>query len=177
MTGQTGTIGRQGWFARNWFWAVPVGLALTLTLVGATAVAAAFLGVFKAVEASEPYQQAVTRAAAHPAVARELGEDVHATATRKASLKFHNESGSADFVISLAGSRKEGTLYATARRKEGKWTFSTLEVAVEGQSRPIDLLTGADAESAPVQAPGETRLNLPASGLRGLRGLRLPGAL
>jgi tetratricopeptide (TPR) repeat protein len=52
--------------------------------------------------------------------------------------------GEADIGISISGSQNSGTLYAVATKRRGrdKWTFTLLEVLVDGQGEPIDLLEG-----------------------------------
>jgi hypothetical protein len=57
----------------------------------------------------------------------------------------HRPSGTADISIPLKGSWKDGTLYAVAHKSAGRWSYDTLEVAVEGREQRIDLLVTADS--------------------------------
>ncbi|MFN2597016.1 MAG: cytochrome c oxidase assembly factor Coa1 family protein [Pyrinomonadaceae bacterium] len=83
----------------------------------------------QAMESSEVYQEAVARAQTDADVREELGEPIKADAANtKGSISTQGLAGDANLIIPLTGSKKSGTLYATARREDGEWKFYTLAV-------------------------------------------------
>ena len=53
-------------------------------------------------------------------------------------------SGEADLAIPISGPKGKAKVYAVATKRAGRWTYSTLEVAVDGRNDRIDLLRGGD---------------------------------
>ena len=130
---------KRGWFKRNWKWVLPVGC---LGIIGMVVifVAAIIVFVFGAIKSSDVYQQAVAKARSNAAVVRELGEPIEPGWLVSGSVNVGNGSGNADLSIPVSGSRKSGTIYTLATKRQGAWEFTTLEMEVDGGNRRINLL-------------------------------------
>jgi hypothetical protein len=134
----------KGFFERNWGWLVPLGCLGALLAFAVFIIA--ILGIVNvSMRSSDVYRDAMARASADPAVVRELGPPVEAGFLVSGSLNVSGSSGQADIAIPLVGSVREGTLYAVASKSAGRWTFSTLEVEVEGNPSRLPLLPPAPA--------------------------------
>jgi hypothetical protein len=129
----------KNWFSRNWKWFIPtliLGLALLLALV----VGGLLTFVFGLLKSSEPYQHAVAVASSNPDVVRELGAPIVPTWHVSGNINVAGTSGNADLAIVLNGARRRGTVYVVAKKNDGVWTYSKLQVLVDGQESPIKLL-------------------------------------
>lgn len=124
----------RSWWQRNWRWVVPAGCLSILVLF-----ALFFFAVFRH---TDVFQEAVARAEANRQVRAELGEPVREGWWVAGHIRATGPSGNAALSIPLKGSRKDGTLYAVAHKSAGRWTYDTLEVAVEGRPGRISLLVG-----------------------------------
>jgi hypothetical protein len=129
----------KSFFERNWGCLIPIGC------LGALVAFAAFVAVVGGIaslgmRSSDVYEDAMTRAAAHPAVVAELGPPIEGGWFVSGSLQVSGSSGTADLEIPLHGSLREGTLFAVAAKSAGRWTFSTLELEIEGKPTRIPLL-------------------------------------
>ena len=147
-----GTRDPRGWAERNWKWLV------LLLVAGAFVALAALVGlilliVFGSIRSSDVCASAVAQARAHPDVVRELGEPIEVGWMVSGSIETIGPSGSADLAIPLRGPAGKGTLHATAEKSAGRWTFSVLEMAVEGKSERIDLLVPRVAGGRPKESP------------------------
>lgn len=112
------------------------------------------LGVFMAVvvgivsvsmKSSDVYRDAMARAAGDRAVLAELGAPLKGGLFVSGSVQVSGPSGQADIAIPVSGPRNEGTLYAVATKSAGRWTFTTLELEVDGRAARIPLLPPAGA--------------------------------
>jgi hypothetical protein len=56
------------------------------------------------------------------------------------NININGPSGNANLAIPLSGPKASATLYVVAEKRAGKWEYSTMEVAPEGQGERIDLL-------------------------------------
>src|SRR4030095_16045329 len=90
-------------------------------------------------------RDAIERAKASPEVSAELGEPVREGWWVSGNVETTGPSGTADIFIPLKGSRKDGPLYAVAHKSAGRWSYDTLEVAVEGREERINLLVTTDS--------------------------------
>jgi hypothetical protein len=132
------------WWHRNWKWVVPAGCAGCLTAV-VCFVGALMVFVFSMIKRSDVYTDAVAQARSNPAVIQELGEPIETGWWVSGSISTTGPSGTADFSAPLRGSSARGTLYVTAEKKAGVWHYQVLEVAPEGTSSRIDLLTDGNS--------------------------------
>jgi len=134
----------KSWFERNWGCLVPIGcLLVLLAFAGFVAAIAAVASV--AMRSSDVYEEAVARASAHPSVVAALGPPIEGGWFVSGSVQVSGPSGDADLEIPLTGSLREAKLYAVAKKSAGRWTFSTLELEVEGMPSRIPLLPPASA--------------------------------
>jgi hypothetical protein len=127
---------QSNWWQRNWKWCVPVLAALLLALFAAFVFGIVAL-IFGAIKSSSPYQQAVARAQADPAVIAALGEPIRTGWLMQGSMSADGASGTADLAIPLDGSRADGTLYVVAEKRAGEWRYETLAVNVDGGERIV----------------------------------------
>lgn len=132
------------WFERNWGCLIPIGCLGALLVLGAfVAVIAGIASV--AMRSSDVYEEAVAQASAHPTVVAALGPPIEGGFFVSGSIHVSGPGGDADLEIPLSGSIREAKLYAVATKSAGRWTFSTLEVEVEGMPARIPLLRPAPA--------------------------------
>lgn len=129
----------KSWFARNWKWFVPT-LVFGLVLLVAAAVGALASFVFGMMKSSVPYQHGVAVACNNPDVIRELGAPVSPGWYVSGNERVSAASGEANLAIPLNGQRHHGTLYVRAHKTDGAWTYTTLEVLLDGHEIPIELL-------------------------------------
>lgn len=121
---------------------MPVGCLLVLLALAGFA--AAIVGIASlSIRSSDVYEDAVARASAHPVVVTTLGPPIEGGWLVSGSIRMSGPSGTADLEIPLSGSIREAKLYAVATKSAGRWTFSTLEVEVEGMPSRILLLPAA----------------------------------
>ena len=123
---------QRSWWQRNWKWVVPI---LALFFAGSIV-----LFVLTLLRHTDVCREAVARAEANPQVRAELGEPIREGWWVMGQVRTTGPSGRANLAIPLKGSRKDGTLYAVAHKSAGRWTYDTLEVAVEGRPGRISLL-------------------------------------
>jgi hypothetical protein len=136
---------KQGWFARNWKWVVPVGCVGMLAMFAAF-LASIFLVVFGAMRSSDAYQIAISRARESPEVVEALGEPVEAGWFISGNINVSGPSGDASLSIPVCGPRGAGTIYLVAEKIAGEWVFERLEVELEGSGERLDLLTDSGPE-------------------------------
>jgi hypothetical protein len=96
--------------------------------------------VFGVLRKSEPYQIAVARVSASPAVIEALGTPIEEGVFVMGNIHVSQTSGQAQFEIPLHGPKGKGTAYVAAGRAASVWTFEVLKF--EGAGRQIDLLAG-----------------------------------
>lgn len=128
---------QEGWFRRNWKWAVPVGcLGMLVLFLGGIALLVTF--VFGIIKQADVYSDALERARATPAVVEALGTPLEEGVFVSGSIKVNGSSGDADLAIPLSGPNGEGTLYVVAEKSAGQWEYRRLEL--ETDAGRIDLL-------------------------------------
>ncbi len=129
----------QGWFSRHWKAVVGFG-CLGLIILVLALVAGIFFLVMGGIRSSDVYQQALAKANANPQVVVSLGQPIQPGWMLSGSLNVSGPGGDADLAIPISGPKGKGTLYVVAKKSAGAWTFSRLEVEVEGQPGRVDLL-------------------------------------
>jgi hypothetical protein len=137
---------RKNWWERNWKWFVPTG-CLTLVLLFCLFMALIFTIVMGAMKSSDAYKQAMAKARANPTVVAKLGTPIAAGYFVSGNINVQNNSGNADLQIPISGPRGKAVIHAVASKSAGKWEFSRLTVAIEGQPE-LDLL---EAQPSPEQ--------------------------
>lgn len=137
--GPVGANVRPNWFSRNWKWLIPAGL-LTLLFLIASFIGAVFVLVETSFQHSDIYVQALAKARANPQVAEKLGRPLKAGWLASGNMSTSGSSGDADLSIPLTGPKGKGTLHLVAKKHAGVWKIETLQVEVNGDAEPIDLL-------------------------------------
>lgn len=137
----------QGWFSRNWIWVIAVGALGFLGAGVIVFVVGIFIFVNGSLKSSPVYKEALLKAQAHPRVIRELGQALEAGWNVNGSLTIENSSGEANLEIPVQGARGKGMIYVEARKTAGQWKYSVLQVVIDGQTQPIDLLNPQENSS------------------------------
>ncbi len=135
---------RPGWWSRNWMWFVPTG-CLAILVLFAVFVGGIVMLVFGAMKSSDAYESAVTRAKASPEVAAALGTPIEEGLFVSGKVNVEGSSGEADLTIPISGPNGKAKVYAVATKRAGRWTYSTLEVAIDGRDERVNLLGGTEA--------------------------------
>lgn len=131
---------KTSWWNRNWKWVIPVGcVAFLLICVGGIGIFV--LSIIGATKSSDVYKEALERATSHAAVQTALGTPIQDGGLVSGSIHVSGPSGMANLAIPISGPKGSAAIYAVAFKSAGRWTFSTLEVAVEGSDSRIDLLS------------------------------------
>lgn len=133
------------WWRRNWKWCVPVLAALLLALFAAFVFGILAL-VFGAMKSSDPYQHAMARVQADPAVTAALGTPIQAGWLVQGNFSSNGPDGDANLSIPLDGPKADGTLFVVAKKHAGQWRYETLAVNVDGGER----IVLADDAAAPL---------------------------
>jgi hypothetical protein len=124
------------WWGRNWKWVVFGGGAATLLAVGGC-VAGIFFRILGTIRSAEPYQRALRAVRASPAAVAALGEPIEERGMPQGSIDLSNAS----LRIGVSGLQGRGVVAVEAFRAGGVWSYTTLELRVEGSGgEPIDLL-------------------------------------
>ena len=131
---------KKSWWSRNWKWFVPAG-CLGLVAFGAAVIALVLSIVFGALKSSDVYKQAFEKAARNRTVIAELGEPIKSGWLVGGSISVTGPAGSADIEIPISGPKKSGHIYAVAQKSAGQWTFSRLEVSIQGRADRINLMS------------------------------------
>lgn len=134
----TSPVPRRGWWSRNWKWFVPTG-CLSLFVLFLAFIALIVFVVFGALKSTDVYRTAVMRAKANPAVAEALGSPLHEGMFLSGSANTSGGAGTADLSIPISGPKGEGTIYVTATKSGGSWTYSKLVVEIAQTKEQIDL--------------------------------------
>jgi len=130
---------RPSWWSRNWKWFVPAG-CLTIILLFAAFVGAVAFIIFGSMRQSDAYKQALAKAQSDPVVAQRLGTPIKPGMWVSGNININGPSGEAKIAIPISGPKGSGTVYVEATKSAGKWNYSLMQVAIEGEDTRIDLL-------------------------------------
>ena len=136
--GSAASVPQRGWWSRNWKWFVPTG-CLTLFVLFLAFIALIVLVVFGAMKSTDVYKTALSRAQQHPEVVEALGSPVDDGMFVSGSTDVNGASGNAELAIPISGPKGKGTLYVTATKSAGQWSYSKLVVEVKDTGKRIDL--------------------------------------
>jgi hypothetical protein len=152
---------RGNWWQRNWKWFVPTG-CLTLIAMAVLFVACIVFLVFSVMKSSDAYKIAVARAKGDPRVVAALGTPISEGMFVSGKTNVNGPSGEADIGIPISGPKGKATIYAVATKSEGTWSFSKLDVKIDGTGEIIDLneTESASKEEEPVRKKGGTHANV-----------------
>ena len=130
---------RPSWWTRNWKWFIPVGCVTIILLFAAFVGAVAFI-IFGSMRQSDAYKQALAKAQNDPVVAQSLGTPIKPGIWVSGNINIQGPSGEANIAIPISGPKRSGTIYVEATKRAGKWNYSLMQVAVEGEDTRINLL-------------------------------------
>ena len=91
-----------------------------------------FFLVFSVLKSSDVYKTALERAKNDIRVTAALGTPIHDGLIPSGKTNVTRPSGEADLAIPISGPKGSATIYAVATKSGGEWTFSKLEVQVDG---------------------------------------------
>ena len=131
---------RPGWWSRNWKWFVPTGCCLTPLVLLAAFVAFLVFVVAGVLKQSDPYKNAVARAKADTRVTSALGTPISEGWFVSGNVNTNLGGGDANLTIHISGPKGKGTITAVATKSGGEWTYSKLEVKIDGSGETIDLM-------------------------------------
>ena len=138
---------QRGWWSRNWKWFVPVG-CLGLLVMAVAGVALLVALVFGIIKSSDVYKESLTQTQASAPVREILGSPIEPGFLVSGSINISGPSGNADLAIPISGPNGSGTIYAVATRSAGRWTFTTLDVEIEGREPRISLMPTEELQEA-----------------------------
>jgi len=138
---------RNRWY-NNWKILVPVVLS-ALFLFLALVVFGFVWFVHSLFVNSYPYKVAIRSASESPAVAAQIGVPFRVGWRGGGRLDYHNYDAEAHLIIPISGPKGRGQIVVTGKAHDGRWSFQTLEVEVEGHSSPIELSNPDTAPAAP----------------------------
>ena len=98
--------------------------------------------VFSAIKSTDPYKDALARAKMHPAVIEALGSPIKEGFFVSGNTNVNGASGESSLSISISGPKGKGTIYVTAAKSLGRWSYSGLVVEIQATRNRIDLLKG-----------------------------------
>jgi hypothetical protein len=142
-------VQRKSWLGRNWKWLLLASF-LVMVCIG--------LGIFALImswmRSSDVALEAVARAQADPAVAQKLGGRIEEGWLTSGSINVGTGgSGDANLAVPISGPKGSGTVYVTARRIAGVWSYSQMIAGIESTGEKIDLLAGPVQSQATAPTP------------------------
>jgi hypothetical protein len=152
---------RGNWWQRNWKWFVPTG-CLTLIVMAVLFVGCIVFLVFSVMKSSDAYKLAVARAKSDQRVVAALGTPIREGMFSSGRTKVNGPSGEADIAIPISGPKGKATIQAVATKSEGTWSFSKLNVNIDGFGETIDLneTESASKEEEPAKKKDATHANV-----------------
>jgi Cytochrome oxidase complex assembly protein 1 len=130
---------KKTWVQQNWKWLLPSG-CLGLVVLSAAFIGGIFFLVENSFRNSDVCTQSLARARVNPEVIEGIGQPLQAGWLVTGNIQVIGSSGNADLSIPVSGPKGKATIYAVARKAAGVWQFETLQVAIRGQAKRIDLL-------------------------------------
>ena len=142
---------RKGWFARSWWWFLPLVIGGPLLLCcGICGGVAVF--VFGAMKQSQPYAEAVAMAQNDTQLQATLGTPIEPDWWVVGSINYSgigaNQSGKAELIIPIYGPKGSGILNVRADMQNGQWAMLHNEFQNHSGAAAVDLLANANAPPA-----------------------------
>jgi Cytochrome oxidase complex assembly protein 1 len=138
---------KRTWLSQNLGWVVSVG-CLGMILLGCLFIMSIFGVATTAMKSSDAYAIAMSTAEHDPLVIAELGAPLRAGWFVSGSINVSGSTGHAQLSIPVSGSVHSGKVNAVAEKTAGVWTFSKLNVTVDGRPGTLDLLRKLSAPTA-----------------------------
>ena len=126
--------------SKNCLWLASLGCLGSLVVLGGGIVGIVFVAI-SFLRSNAATQGALERLQAHPQAVEALGEPITMGWQLSGNINISGPSGDADLSIPVSGPRGAGTLYVEAEKQAGEWEYQVLELAIDGSSERIDLLS------------------------------------
>lgn len=105
------------------------------------------MGIGKALKSNDPYQDSVAAVQANQAAIEALGDPIDIIGwfpggfggLPGGNLSITNGKGEVNFDIKVSGPKGAGTVSVIGTKANGKWTYQTWELKVDGQEKAIPL--------------------------------------
>lgn len=130
---------QQNWWDRNWKWFVPTG-CLTMVLMCGGFVTLIFSIVLGSLKSSDVYNESIAKARSNPQVTAALGRPIEPGFWVSGNISVSDGGGNADMVIPISGPNGKGTIYVTATKSAGRWSYSTMVCEIGNSGNRINLL-------------------------------------
>ena len=127
---------QKSWIERHPHWKILVGFLLLVLFVAGVLVL-----VEVAFQNSEVSKQAAAIARGNPQVRQLLGEPITVGRIILGNIHINGSAGHAELAIPISGPKGKGVIHAVANERAEVWRFAFLQVDVDGQGEPIDLLS------------------------------------
>lgn len=136
-----------GWWRRNWRWAMPLSVLLFLGGMGGM-IAWSVLRWSEAAHESPPMREAMRRAGCSIELVQVLGEPLRSAAVPLGSMQTAFD-GQRDvgLTVALEGPQGQGRLFVQGVRRNDVWDYPVMYVLGEGK-QTYDLTALDDAEAA-----------------------------
>jgi len=105
--------------------------------------------VFSAMKSTDVYKEALARAKTDSAVIEALGSPIKDGFFLSGNTNVNGASGESNLAIPISGPKGNGTIYVSANKSLGRWSYSGLVVEIAQTHERIDLLQ----KSAPSNSP------------------------
>ena len=105
--------------------------------------------VFSTMKSTDVYKEALARAKADPVVIEALGSPIKDGFLLSGNTNVNGASGESNLAIPISGPKGKATIYVSAIKSLGRWSYSGLVVEVGQTHERIDLLQ----KSAPSNSP------------------------
>lgn len=141
----------KSWLARKW--KLLLGLFVVLALIGIAGMFGIVSLVMSTIKGSDVAKEAMARAQSNPAVVQRLGAPIEEGWLVSGSVNVSTGSGDADLALPISGPKGKGTVYVTAQKSAGEWTYSLMQAAIDGSGERIDLLAPSAGQPTVEAAP------------------------
>jgi hypothetical protein len=89
---------------------------------------------------SDAGKEGFARAQANAAVVQQLGTPIEEGWFASGSINVSIGTGDANLALPISGPKGKATVYVTAKKVAGLWTYSVIQAVVNGSGQRIDLL-------------------------------------
>jgi hypothetical protein len=128
----------RSWLDRNWYWAIPGGCLGCLGVVlGSCGLLVG--GLFSVVRGSEPFEEAMQRSRANPAIVQALGEPIRNGWSFRGNFEFSDSKREVDMSLPISGPRGDATIRVIGRQRNGVWEYEVFEVELDADGTIVDL--------------------------------------
>lgn len=153
---------KKGWFARSWWWFLPLVILGPFVCCCGTCGGCMYLGL-QQMEKLPPYQDTLAAANGNAQVQAELGTPLEAaslfeTASSGGQFEYNQTGGGESLVASVpvTGPLGSGVMHIEATSSGTTWTYTRREIVVNGSGTVIDLMPGGAGTTPGANDPADT---------------------